>query len=224
MLTSAHYVAIISDGSARWARARGLSVAAGHEAAADAVIRCVGDAIALGIAELTIYSFSTENWSRPAREVRGLLALLGKRIARDSPLLAGQGARIRFIGRPAGVPGELLAEMRRAEELTALNEVIDLYIAFNYGGRAEIVDAAARFDGSGADEAAFRALLYAPGMHDPDIIIRTGRERRLSNYLLWQGAYSELVFRDELWPDFDRWALERSLAEFEGRGRRFGGR
>jgi undecaprenyl diphosphate synthase len=219
---SAGHVAIISDGSRRWARARGLSDAAGHEAAADTVMTCVHAAIALEISQLTIYSFSTENWSRPPEEVRNLIALLTARISRDAPLLDSQAVRIRFIGRDNGVPASLHEAMRGAEELTAANARISLYVAFNYGGRAEIIDAASRFRGGGED--AFRALLYAPEMHDPDLIIRTGREQRLSNYLLWQAAYSELVFRDELWPDFDRPALEESLAELSERKRRFGGR
>ncbi len=218
----ARYVALISDGSGRWAHARGLSVGDGHEAAADTLRARLRDAIELGVCELTAYSFSTENWTRPASEVDGLLALLARRIARETPGLHGEGVRMRFIGRRQELPGELQAAMGQAEELTASNAQITLFVAINYGGRAEILDAAARYQGGGEEQ--FRALLYAPDMHDPDVIIRTGCERRLSNFLLWQAAYAELVFRDELWPDFSRAAFQDSLAEFNERRRRFGGR
>jgi undecaprenyl diphosphate synthase len=218
----ARYVAIITDGNGRWARARGLSVNEGHSAGADTVKARLRDATELGIEELTVYSFSTENWSRPAEEVDGLMEMFSRRIAGETPELHEEGVRMRFIGRREGVSAELAGQMGWAEELTAANRRITLYVAFNYGGRAEIVDAARTFTGSSEED--FRACLYAPEMHDPDIIIRTSGERRLSNYLLWQSAYSELVFRDELWPDFTREALEESLAEFSARRRRFGGR
>jgi len=218
----ARYVAIITDGNGRWARARGLPVAEGHEAGADTVKARLRDAVDLGVLELTVYSFSTENWSRPPQEVRELLAMLRRRIASETPELHEEGVRMRFIGRREGLEDELVEQMGWAESLTAQNTRITLFVAFNYGGRAEIVDAASRF--SGGEEEDFRALLYAPEMHDPDLIIRTSGERRLSNYLLWQSAYSELVFRDELWPDFGREALEESLSEYGERRRRFGGR
>jgi undecaprenyl diphosphate synthase len=218
----ARYVAIITDGNGRWARARGLTANDGHSAGADVVKARLRDAAELGIEELTVYSFSTENWSRPAEEVQGLMEMFSRRIAGETPELHEEGVRMRFIGRREGVGGELARQMDWAEELTAANRRITLYVAFNYGGRAEILDAARAFRGSTEEE--FRACLYAPEMHDPDIIIRTSGERRLSNYLLWQSAYSELVFRDELWPDFTREALEASLAEFSARRRRFGGR
>jgi undecaprenyl diphosphate synthase len=218
----ARYVAIITDGNGRWARARGLSVNEGHSAGADTVKARLRDAAELGIEELTVYSFSTENWSRPPEEVGGLLEMFSRRIAGETPELHEEGVRMRFIGRRDGVSAELAGQMGWAEELTAANRRITLYVAFNYGGRAEIVDAARTFAGSTEED--FRACLYAPEMHDPDIIIRTSGERRLSNYLLWQSAYSELVFREELWPDFTREALEESLAEFSARRRRFGGR
>jgi undecaprenyl diphosphate synthase len=218
----ARYVAIITDGNGRWARARGLSVNEGHSAGADTVKARLRDAAELGIEELTVYSFSTENWSRPAEEVAGLMKMFSQRIAGETPELHEEGVRMRFIGRRDGVSAELAGQMDWAEELTAANVRITLYVAFNYGGRAEIVDAARIFTGGSEED--FRACLYAPEMHDPDIIIRTSGERRLSNYLLWQSAYSELVFREELWPDFTREALEESLAEFSARRRRFGGR
>jgi undecaprenyl diphosphate synthase len=218
----ARHVAIITDGNGRWAQARGLSVADGHRAGADTVKARLRDAAQLGVRELTVYSFSTENWSRSDEEVAALMGMFSQRILGETPELHGEGVRMRFVGRRDGVRPELVEQMAWAEEHTAANERITLFVAFNYGGRAEIVDAAARYDGGG--EEAFRRLLYAPEMHDPDLIVRTGGERRLSNYLLWQSAYSELVFRDELWPDFGREAFEESLAEFEARRRRFGGR
>jgi len=217
------YVAIITDGNGRWARGRGLPVLAGHEAGADTVKARLRDAVDLGIEELTVYSFSTENWSRSPEEVSALMAMMRRRIEQETPELDAEGVRMRFIGRRNyPVPGELVERMAWAEGLTAANTRITLFVAFNYGGRAEIIDAARAFAG-GTDEE-FRAYLYAPEMHDPDLIIRTSGEQRISNYLLWQGAYSELVFRDELWPDFSRAALEESLEEFLARQRRFGGR
>jgi undecaprenyl diphosphate synthase len=220
--TAARYVAIITDGNGRWARARGVPVNEGHDAGADTVKARLRDAVDLGIQELTVYSFSTENWSRPVEEVQGLMEMFSRRIARETPELHEEGVRMRFIGRREGISAGLQEQMDWAQELTDANRTITLFVAFNYGGRAEILDAAARFEGGGEEE--FRQGLYAPEMHDPDLIIRTSGERRLSNYLLWQSAYSELVFRDELWPDFTRAALEESLAEFSARRRRFGGR
>jgi undecaprenyl diphosphate synthase len=218
----ARYVAIITDGNGRWASARGLPTIEGHRAGADVVKARLRDAVELGLRELTVYSFSTENWSRPAAEVTGLMRMFSERILGETPELRDEGVRMRFIGRREGVAGALLEQMDWAEQETAANERITLYVAFNYGGRAEILDAAARYSGGGEDE--FRSLLYAPEMHDPDMIIRTSGEQRTSNYLLWQGAYSELVFRDELWPDFSRGAFEECLAEYARRQRRFGGR
>jgi undecaprenyl diphosphate synthase len=219
---AARYVAIITDGNGRWARAHGVPVNDGHSAGADTVKARLRDAAELGVKELTVYSFSTENWSRPAEEVQGLMEMFSRRIAGETPELHEEGVRMRFIGRREGVSAELVERMRWAEALTDQNRRITLFVAFNYGGRAEILDAACRFTGTTEEE--FRGCLYAPEMHDPDLIIRTSGERRLSNYLLWQSAYSELVFRDELWPDFTREALEESLAEFSERRRRYGGR
>ncbi len=219
----ARFVAIITDGNGRWAKARGLPVLAGHEAGADTVKARLRDAVDLGVEELTVYSFSTENWSRPTGEVSGLMEMMQRRIELETPELHDEGVRMRFIGRRSDpVPEALIERMRWAEQLTAQNARITLLVAFNYGGRAEIIDAARTFNGGGEEE--FRAHLYAPEMHDPDLIIRTSGERRSSNFLLWQGHYSELVFRDELWPDFTREAFEQSLEEFAARRRRFGGR
>ncbi len=219
---SPRYVAIITDGNGRWAKAHGKSVAAGHRAGADVVKARLRDAVDLGIRELTVYSFSTENWSRSRAEVTALMKLFSERILGETPELHAEGVRMRFIGRRDGVSRRLVEQMEWAEATTAANDRITLFVAFNYGGRAEILDAAERYAGGGED--AFRRLLYAPEMHDPDLIIRTSGERRLSNYLMWQSAYSELVFRDELWPDFDRPAFEAALAEYGARQRRFGGR
>ena len=216
------YVAIITDGNGRWAQSRGLPAIEGHQAGADVVKARLRDAARLGIEELTVYSFSTENWRRSPDEVEGLMKMFGERIDDETPELNDEGVRMRFIGRRAGVSDELGHKMDWAEQTTADNTRITLFVAFNYGGRAEIVDAAKGFDGDSEDE--FRARLYAPDMHDPDLLIRTSGEQRISNYLLWQCAYSEMVFRDELWPDFTREAFEESLAEYGRRQRRFGTR
>lgn len=219
---AARYVAIITDGNGRWAAQRGLTATEGHDAGADTVKARLRDAAELGVKELTVYSFSTENWSRPAEEVTGLMRMFAERLKTETPELRDEGVRMRFIGRREGVAPALLERMDWAEAETAGGDQITLFVAFNYGGRAELLDAAARYEGGG--EEAFRSLLYAPEMHDPDLVIRTSGEQRLSNYLLWQSAYSELVFRDELWPDFTREALVASLDEFARRRRRFGGR
>jgi undecaprenyl diphosphate synthase len=221
-VTAPRYVAIITDGNGRWAQRRGLPVVEGHRAGADVVKARLRDAVELGIEELTVFSFSTENWTRPAAEVEGLMAMFAERIAAETPELDEEGVRMRFIGRRDGVAAKLVERMEWAEERTAGNDRITLFVAFNYGGRAEIVDAARSFQGDSEEE--FRNHLYAPEMHDPDLLIRTSGEQRVSNYLLWQCAYSELVFRDELWPDFDRAAFEGSLREYEARQRRFGAR
>jgi undecaprenyl diphosphate synthase len=219
----ARYVAIITDGNGRWAQQRGLPAIAGHEAGADVVKARLRDAAELGIKELTVYSFSTENWSRSEEEVAALMDMFGRRIELETPELHAEGVRMRFLGRrSAPVARSLVQRMEWAENLTAGNRRITLVVAFNYGGRAEIVDAARTFTGTTEEE--FRTHLYAPDLHDPDLVIRTSGELRVSNYLIWQTAYSEFVFREELWPDFTRKAFEQSLGEFAARQRRFGGR
>ncbi|MGI8585415.1 MAG: polyprenyl diphosphate synthase [Thermoleophilaceae bacterium] len=215
-------VAIIMDGNARWARERGVPVLAGHRRGADALKRTVRAAVALGVRELTVYAFSTENWTRPRAEVDGLMSMFADLIASETTELDEEGVRMRFVGRREEVSEQLQERMRWAERETVDNERMTLFIAFNYGGRAEILDAAQRFDGG--DEADFRRLLYAPEMGDPDLLIRTSGEHRLSNFLLWQSAYAELVFSEALWPDFDREHLASALEEFDARRRRFGAR
>src|SRR3954447_23299780 len=210
------------DGNARWAQARGLPVLAGHRQGAKTLKQIVKDAVKLGISELTVYAFSTENWTRPRDEVEGLMAMFAELIESETPELDEEGVRMRFIGRLDEVSDELREKMRWAEDVTAGNDRMTLFVAFNYGGRAEILDAAERFDGGTEED--FAKLLYAPEMTDPDLLIRTSGERRLSNYLLWQCAYSELVFSDALWPDFGMDDLSGALDEFAARQRRFGAR
>ena len=219
---AARYVAIITDGNGRWASERGLNTIEGHRAGADTVKARLMDAAELGVKELTVYSFSTENWSRPAEEVTALMRMFSQRIRDETPELRDEGVRMRFIGRRDRVSQALLDQMDWAEQETADGELITLFVAFDYGGRNEILDAAARYQGGGEEE--FARLLYAPEMNDPDLVIRTSGEQRLSNYLLWQSAYSELVFSPELWPDFGREQLVAALDEFAVRERRYGGR
>ncbi|GIK78105.1 MAG: isoprenyl transferase [Actinomycetes bacterium] len=215
-------VAIIMDGNGRWAAERGLPVLEGHRRGSEAMKQTVKDAAALGIRELTVYAFSTENWSRPADEVAGLMEMFAELIASETPELDAEGVRMRFVGRRSGVSPALLERMEWAEATTAGNDTMTLFVAFNYGGRAEILDAAERYRGGG--EQRFAELLYAPEMSDPDLVIRTSGEQRLSNFLLWQSAYSELHFSDRLWPDFRRADLEAALQEYASRRRRFGAR
>jgi undecaprenyl diphosphate synthase len=219
---TARHVAIITDGNGRWAQQRGLPVEAGHQAGADTVKARLRDAVDLGVRELTVYSFSTENWSRSDQEVSALMSMFAERIMGETPELHEEGVRMRFIGRREGVDPRLVELMEWAESHTAANDRITLFVAFNYGGRAEILDAARAFTGTTEDE--FRAHLYAPEMTDPDLLIRTSGEQRISNYLLWQCAYSEFYFTPVLWPDFSREDFEAALSEYEARGRRFGGR
>jgi undecaprenyl diphosphate synthase len=222
-------VAIILDGNGRWAKKRGLPPAAGHRAGARNVRRIVEASIDLGIHDLSVFAFSTENWSRPQSEVDALMEIFAETIERELPDLADQGVRVRFIGRRDRAPAELRARMDAMEDRTALNARINLWVAFDYGGRAELVEAARRLVESGVeaqeiDENVFAANLYAPELPDPDLLIRTSGEVRISNFLLWQLAYTELVFADPLWPDFGERDLRAALAEYASRRRRFGGR
>ena len=216
------YVAIITDGNGRWAEKRDLPVQAGHKAGADTVKARLKDAAEFGVKELTVFSFSTENWSRSPEEVSALMDMFSHRIVNETPELHEEGVRMRFIGRREGIDQKLLDQMDEAERLTAGNDTITFFIAFNYGGRAEIIDAARKFNGTTEEE--FQEALYAPDMHDPELLIRTSGEQRISNYLLWQCAYSEFIFRDELWPDYSRENFAETLEEFGNRSRRFGAR
>jgi undecaprenyl diphosphate synthase len=215
-------VAIIMDGNARWAAGRGLPVLEGHREGARALKRTIRDARQLGIDELTVYAFSTENWSRPRPEVAGLMELFAELIESEVPELHEEETRIRFVGRRDRVSDRLRDRIEWAEGLTGVHRERTLFVAFDYGGRAEILHAAGAYEGGG--EEAFRSLLYAPDMDDPELVIRTSGEQRLSNFLLWQSAYAELYFSERLWPDFDREELERALAEYASRQRRFGAR
>jgi undecaprenyl diphosphate synthase len=225
----ARSVAIIMDGNGRWARNRRLPVAAGHRAGTRALRRTVETAIDLGVESLCVYAFSTENWSRPSDEVEALMGLFVETIERELPDLARQGVRTRFIGRRDRADPQLQGKMAKLEAETAENERLQLWIAFDYGGRAEIVEAARRLVEEGVeprdvDENAIAARLYAPEMPEPDLLIRTSGEQRVSNFLLWQLAYTELVFVETLWPDFGERDLRRALADYASRRRRFGGR
>jgi undecaprenyl diphosphate synthase len=225
----ARNLAIIMDGNGRWAEARGLSVAEGHRAGTRALRRTVEAAIDLGIESLAVYAFSTENWLRPSGEVDDLMTIFAETIERELPDLAKQGVRTRFVGRRDRAPADLRARMERLEAETAANSRLHLWIAFDYGGRAELVEAARRLVADGVDEDdvdedALAERLYEPGLPDPDLVIRTSGEQRLSNFLLWQSAYAELIFVDVLWPDFGEEQLRAALGEYAGRRRRFGGR
>ena len=225
----AQSVAIIMDGNGRWAESRSLPVAAGHRAGTRALRRTVEASIDLGVRSLAVYAFSTENWSRSQDEVEALMEIFGETIERELPDLARQGVHVRFIGRRDRAPAELLARMEALEAETVSNTRLQLWIAFDYGGRAELIEAARRIVESGAaaedvDEALVAAHLYEPGMPDPDLLIRASGELRISNFLLWQLAYAELVFVDTLWPDFGERELRGALEEYASRRRRFGGR
>jgi len=225
----ARSVAIIMDGNGRWAAARDLPVAEGHRAGTRALRRTVEASIDLGVESLAVYAFSTENWSRPEDEVVDLMDIFGETIERELPDLVRQGVRTRFIGRRDRASDSLREQMARLEGETADNDRLQLWVALDYGGRAELVEAARRLVEAGTpaeeiDEDVFHANLYAPELPDPDLLIRTSGELRISNFLLWQLAYSELVFTDTLWPDFGRKELEQALAAYAGRRRRFGGR
>ncbi len=224
-----YHVAIIMDGNGRWARRRHLPVSAGHRAGVQAVRRIIEEARDLGLGQLTLYSFSTENWSRPTAEVQGLMSLHVEMIDLEVPALHDNNCRVVFVGRRDGLSEELLDRMRWAEELTAANTRMILFIAFNYGGRREIVDAVRDACNEGVEpgaltEADIAAHLYSPLMRDPDLVIRTSGEKRLSNFLLWQAAYSEFYFSDKLWPDFGKEELREALADYAARSRRFGRR
>jgi undecaprenyl diphosphate synthase len=222
-------VAVIMDGNGRWAEARGLPVEAGHREGTRALRRTVEAALDLGVESLAVYAFSTENWLRPPSEVDSLMEIFSETIDRELPDLAKQGVRTRFIGRRDRASPELQERMADLELQTAYRERLNLWIAFDYGGRAELADAARKLIAAGisadeVDEDVFAVYLYAPEMPDPDLLIRASGEQRISNFLLWQLAYAELVFVDRLWPDFGEEDLRQAVAEYARRHRRFGGR
>ena len=225
----ARAVAIIMDGNGRWASSHGLSVADGHRAGSRALRPVVEAAIDLGVESLAVYAFSTENWGRPAEEVDALMTIFGETIDRELADLAKEGVRTRFVGRRDRAPEWLQAKLAELEEATADKRRLNLWIAFDYGGRAELVEAARRMVESGiqpeeVDEEALARHLYAPEMPDPDLVIRTSGELRISNFLLWQSAYAEFVFTETLWPDFGPDELRAAIEDYVSRRRRFGGR
>ena len=225
----AHAVAIIMDGNGRWASSHGVGVADGHRAGSRALRPVVETAIDVGVESLVVYAFSTENWSRSAEEVEALMEIFGETIDRELVDLAKEGVRTRFVGRRDRAPDWLRAKLAALEAATSNETRLNLWIAFDYGARAELVEAARRIAESGVepveiDESLFAQHLYAPEMPDPDLVIRTSGELRLSNFLLWQSAYAEFVFVDTLWPDFGPNEFRSAIEEYASRRRRFGGR
>jgi undecaprenyl diphosphate synthase len=221
-----HAVAIVMDGNGRWATAHGVSVAEGHRAGSRALRPVVETAIDVGVESLAVYAFSTENWTRPGEEVEALMEIFGETIDRELGDLAKEGVRTRFVGRRDRAPEWLRAKLAELESATATETRLNLWIAFDYGGRAELVEAARRIAESGADvdEESFGRYLYAPEMPDPDLVIRTSGELRVSNFLLWQSAYAEFAFIDTLWPDFGPEEFRAAIEDYASRRRRFGGR
>jgi undecaprenyl diphosphate synthase len=221
-----HAVAIVMDGNGRWATAHGVSVAEGHRAGSRALRPVVETAIDVGVESLAVYAFSTENWTRPGDEVEALMEIFGETIDRELVDLAKEGVRTRFVGRRDRAPDWLRAKLAELEAATATETRLNLWIAFDYGGRAELVEAARRIAASGAevDEESFGGYLYAPEMPDPDLVIRTSGELRVSNFLLWQSAYAEFAFIDTLWPDFGPEEFRAAIEDYASRRRRFGGR
>jgi len=226
------HVAIVMDGNGRWAERRGLKRTEGHAAGEEALFDAVEGALEIGLQWMTVYAFSTENWRRPLDEVRFLMNFNERLLVSRRDELNGKGVRVRFIGRRTGrVPRRVLRRIEETEALTERNRKLTLTFAFNYGGRAELADAvrviaqeaaAGRLDPAKVDERTLHRHLYAPDMPDPDLLVRTSGEFRISNYLLWELAYSELVFTDVLWPDFRRENLWDAIREYQGRSRRFG--
>jgi len=227
------HVAIIMDGNGRWASKRGLPRIAGHRAGVKAIRETIAAAIELGVKVLTIYTFSSENWNRPADEVSGLMGLFVEVLERETDSLDKLGVKVLIIGSPEGVPEKTMAAFRRSEERTANNTTMTLAVALNYGGRAEITRAtraiaedvaAGRIAPAEVDDALIEGYLFTAGIPDPDLVIRTSGEMRISNFLLWQIAYSELWVTSVLWPDFSRHDLLRAVVDYQRRDRRFGGR
>ena len=219
-----HHIAVVMDGNGRWAARRFLPRVAGHKAGVDALRRCVRACAVRGVSVLTVFAFSSENWKRPKEEVSGLMELLVLALSREVPQLVEDGVCLRFVGDRAGLSSTVRAGLLRAEEQTASNSRLVLNVCFSYGGRWDIVQAANSLAAQGVPitEAALAAAMQMGQVPDPDLIIRTGGEQRISNFLLWQAAYSELYFSDRLWPEFDEEALDMAIAAFRQRERRFG--
>jgi len=223
-----HHVAIIMDGNGRWAKARWLPRVAGHRAGVSVLVPLLETAGEMGVRALTLYAFSTENWARPASEVDSLMTLFLETAKDKVPELNERGARLHFLGRKEHLAEDVRAAMDEAERLTRGNDRLDVYVALNYGGRGEIVDAARRMISAGldpdeVDEATFASYLYAPEVPEVDLVIRTSGELRISNFLLWQIAYAEFYVTDTLWPDFSPEEFRRAIASFAARSRRRGG-
>ena len=222
--TVPHHVAIVMDGNGRWAKRRLMPRIAGHRQGVESLRRCIRACVKRGVGLLTVFAFSSENWGRPQDEVSGLMELMGKALVREVPELKEAGIRLHFVGDRQGLPERMRQSLTQAEAATADNRGMVLNVCFNYGGRWDIAQAAAQLAARGepiTENALDRALALAHGP-DPDLLIRTGGEQRISNFLLWQCAYSELYFSDRLWPDFDEAALDEAFAAFAERERRFG--
>ncbi len=219
-----HHIAIVMDGNGRWATRRFLPRLAGHRQGVESLRRCVRACVARGVKVLTVFAFSSENWNRPQDEVSGLMELMGKALVREVPQLTNDGVRLRFVGERASLSPAMRAALEQAEAATAANVRMTLNVCFNYGGRWDIAQAAAKLAerGEAITEASLHAAMDMAHVPDPDLLIRTGGEKRISNFLLWQAAYSELFFSDRLWPDFDEAALDEAIADYAGRERRFG--
>jgi undecaprenyl diphosphate synthase len=219
-----HHIAIVMDGNGRWATRRYLPRVAGHKRGLDALRACVRHCGERGVRVLTVFAFSSENWNRPAEEVSGLMELLAVALSREVPQLHAEGVRIHFVGNRAALSEKVRAGLAQAEAATAANQRLVFNICFNYGGRWDIAQAAAGLaeKGQAITEASLDRAMALAHVPDPDLLIRTGGEQRISNFLLWQAAYSELYFSDKLWPDFDEAAIDEAIADYAGRERRFG--
>jgi undecaprenyl diphosphate synthase len=219
-----HHIAIVMDGNGRWATKRFLPRVAGHKRGVDALRACVRRCGDIGVRVLTVFAFSSENWNRPADEVSGLMELLAVALSREVPQLHSEGVRIHFVGDRTRLSEKVRNGLAQAEAVTAGNTRLTFNICFNYGGRWDIAQAAARLAAAGAEitEQSLAGAMALAHVPDPDLVIRTGGEQRISNFLLWQAAYSELYFTDKLWPEFDNAALDAAIADYGGRERRFG--
>ena len=224
MTTAPHHIAIVMDGNGRWAKRRFLPRVAGHKQGVVSLGRCVRACAERGVAVLTVFAFSSENWNRPAEEISGIMDLMTPALAREVPQLKADGVRLHFIGDRAGLSAKMLAGFAQAEEATAGNARLVLNVCFNYGGRWDIAQAAAKLAarGEAITEVSLDGALALSHVPDPDLLIRTGDEQRISNFLLWQCAYSELFFSNKLWPEFDEAALDEAIDSYNRRERRFG--